>query len=231
MSFRVLRSRWAGWGNDRRDSLRVRFILGAIVLCCLPLAGAAAKDGPSVLVRVGNHPGYGRVVFDLPARTNYQLTQQGEHVSLQFTGDLTVGSSTVVPHNVLGVTGGASQAEIVIAPGTVVRESHFGDRLVIDVWDEAAAPKMHPATSDSPRQGAATVRPMLRRRPPRMPFPRQRVRRRSARVRLRRCALRCLRRRPPPRCRSFYLRRLLHCSNRASRARSRPLRERNQRAR
>ncbi len=153
MIFRGPRAWWSGLKSDRRcGGLRLGVMLVGAALCCLAFTGALAKDAPPVSVRVGSHQGYGRVVFDLPARTNYQLTQQGEHVALQFTGDLTIGSATGVPHNVVGLTGGASQAEIVVSPGTVVREWRFGDRLVIDVWDQAAAPKTQPVAPEGPRQ-------------------------------------------------------------------------------
>ena len=48
-----------------------------LLLACL-FATAAAADGVSV--RVGNHEGYGRIVFNLPPRTDYHVAQQGQQV-------------------------------------------------------------------------------------------------------------------------------------------------------
>ena len=90
-------------------------------------------------VRVGNHPGYGRVVFDLPARLDYHVTQQGQHVVVEFAGSVTIGSSAALPQNVLGITGGAGKAELMVAPDTVVRELRDADHVVIDVLDKGAA--------------------------------------------------------------------------------------------
>jgi hypothetical protein len=139
--------------------LRVQAWLFAALLSCLPLVAIHAEGVVSVPVRVGSHPGYGRVVFDLPARSEYSLTQQGQHVVVQFTGAMTIGSSTVVQHNVLAVTGGAGQAEFDVAPNTVLRDSWFGNHLVIDVWDRGAAPNLPPAATQAaqraPANGAA----------------------------------------------------------------------------
>ena len=116
-----------------------RLLLLAALLAYCPFAVALADPGAPVPVRVGNHPGFGRVVFDLPARLDYHVTQQGDHVVVEFTGDVTIGSVPAMPTNVLAITGGASKAELVVAPGTVVHDARYGDRVVIDVLDKSAA--------------------------------------------------------------------------------------------
>jgi hypothetical protein len=112
-----------------------------------------------VPVRVGSHDGYGRVVFDLPTRTDYQITQQGQQVVVRFTGDMTIGSAAGVPHNVLGITGGASQAELIVAPGTSLRDWRLGDHVVIDIWDHGAAQTTQPAAPQLPRQDTSSHPP------------------------------------------------------------------------
>jgi hypothetical protein len=113
------------------------------ILACLPLASALAD----VPVRVGTHDGYGRVVFDVPAHTDYTLTQQGQHLIVQFSGDTKPASVAVVPRNVLSITSVAGQAELVLAPDTVVRDWRSGERIVIDIWDQRAAPTRRPQAS------------------------------------------------------------------------------------
>ncbi len=115
-------------------------------------------------MRVGSHDGYGRVVFDLPTRTDYQITQQGQQVVVRFTGDMTIGSAAGVPHNVLGISGGPSQAELTVAPGTSLRDWRLGDHIVIDIWDHGAGPTTQPAAPQLPRQGT-TSRPPEATRP------------------------------------------------------------------
>ena len=125
----------------------------------LPFASVLADSGPPVPVRVGSHDGYGRVVFDLPTRTDYQITQQGQQVVVRFTGDMTIGSAAGVPHNVLGITGGASQAELTVAPGTSLRDWRLGDHVVIDIWDHGAAQTTQPAAPQLPRQDTSSHPP------------------------------------------------------------------------
>ncbi len=113
----------------------LRMTLLAAVLAGLPVGTAHTADMPQVAVRVGNHPGFGRVVFDLPGQVEYELTQQGQHVIIEFKRDLTIGSAPGAPHNVQNITGGKGHAEFDVTPGTIVRTSRMGDRVVIDVAD------------------------------------------------------------------------------------------------
>ena len=108
--------------------------LGA-VLGSIWLAAALADTGPAVPVRVGNHEGYSRVVFNLPSRADYQITQQGDHVVVHFPADVSIGVANAMPRNVLAITGGAGQAELVLAPGATFRDWRLGNVVVIDVAD------------------------------------------------------------------------------------------------
>jgi len=141
---------------------RARALLFAALLALVPCAGARA-DGAPVPVRVGTHPGYGRVVFDLSGPLEYRLTRQGEHVVVQFVGNVTIGSAPGMPHNVVGFTGGTGQAELVVAPGTVVRDSRLGNHVVIDVLDADAAPGKPSAAQPAsrPAPAPAPARPKL----------------------------------------------------------------------
>jgi hypothetical protein len=109
------------------------------LLACPTLAPALADGDTNVAVRVGTHDGYGRVVFDLPSRSDYHVTQQGQRVVVQFDGNLTISTARGVPRNVISITGGAGQAELVMAPGTSLHSWRLGDMVVIDVLDREAA--------------------------------------------------------------------------------------------
>jgi hypothetical protein len=126
--------------------LCARICLVAFLLASLVPVAVRAESGPPVPVRVGSHPGYGRVVFDLPDRLDYRLTQQGQRVLVRFTGDVTIGSAPSMPHNVVGLTGGAGQAELVVETGTVVHAWRLGNLVVVDVLDEALAAGGPPAS-------------------------------------------------------------------------------------
>ena len=147
--------------------------LAFLVLICLPFAIALAGDAPTVPVRLGTHPDYGRIVFDLPAHVAYHVTQDGDHVTIQFDNTGKVASARGGTRNVLSVTGGDGKAELVIGPGATLRDQQYGNRVVIDVLDAAAktassaqksmpkeAPPTPPqpqATAPPPRHSSATV--------------------------------------------------------------------------
>ena len=87
-------------------------------------------------VRVGSHQGYGRIVFDLPSPIDYSVTQQGERVLVQFTGDVKIGAAHGVPRNVVGINGGAGQAELGRGGrGPVAARLAARQLVVIDVLD------------------------------------------------------------------------------------------------
>ncbi|HME24962.1 MAG TPA: hypothetical protein VKI44_27145 [Acetobacteraceae bacterium] len=111
----------------------------AALLSALSPTAAFADSGPAVLVRVGIHEGYSRIAFNLASWTDYHVTQQGQHVVVQFAGNLMIGPANAVPRNVVAITGGASQADIVVEPGTTVRDWRFGNVVVIDVADPDSA--------------------------------------------------------------------------------------------
>ena len=138
-----------------------RVCLVAILLACLAPVAAHADGGAAVPVHVGTHPGYGRVVFDLPERLDFHLTQQGQQVQVQFTGNVTIGAAPAMPPNVLGLTGSAGQAELVVVEGTVARAWRLGNRLVIDVLDPAVAASTPSApvqaSVPAPRSGSASA--------------------------------------------------------------------------
>ena len=59
------------------------------------IAAAAAHAQPAATVRVGSHPGFGRVVFDMPAPTGFQLSEHGSRVVVTFSGGGTIGMTDV----------------------------------------------------------------------------------------------------------------------------------------
>src|SRR5690348_208826 len=128
---------------------------GTFWVCVLALllpAGALA-DGSSVVVRVGSHDGYGRVTFALPPRAGYSLTQQDQHLIIQFNGELKIGPPNAIPRNVVGINGGTGQATLDLAPGTTVHDWRYGDLLVVDVRDpgtQAATSSAPPAAAQKP---------------------------------------------------------------------------------
>ena len=89
-------------------------------------------------VHVGSHPGYGRIVLDLPAHTDYRIAQDGQHFTLHFTGEPALRPGLARPHNVLSFTGASGQVDLTVAEGTTVSDWRTGDHLVVDVFDKDA---------------------------------------------------------------------------------------------
>ena len=86
-------------------SLAVR--LGQLaVVAMLALGTLPAWAEPAALIqpRVGNHPGFGRLVFDFAARTTYQQVRAGDTLSLHFAADVVVTPTAHPPHNVEAMT-------------------------------------------------------------------------------------------------------------------------------
>ena len=123
----------------------------------IAIVGAQADAPQTVSVRVGNHEGYGRVVFHLPPRIGYSVTQEGQHAIVKFTAELAVGQAAAIPRNVLGITTGKSQADFTLAPGAILHDWRTGDLVVIDVLD--AAPDKEPGTKATPVAAATAAAP------------------------------------------------------------------------
>jgi len=117
-------------GQVRRGRAGMRRL---VLLTALAWAPAMAAD--VTMVRVGTHVGYGRVVYVFSQRVSFQMEQAGNTATLHFQGVGVVPGSNRVAHNVTSVQGGDSQATITIAPGTHVRTTLWGNRIIVDVLD------------------------------------------------------------------------------------------------
>ena len=113
-----------------------------VMVLTLAVAPPAWADPSEVVVRTGDHPGFGRVVFEASGAAhphlNYDLTRDGGRVTLHFPDAPTIGSVRTLPRNVLRFTVGPGGAELVVASGARLRPSRIGERVVIDVLDPAA---------------------------------------------------------------------------------------------
>jgi hypothetical protein len=115
---------------------------GVIVLAILlggPLSWALADDTVAVSIRSGNHPGFGRVVFDAPPRLSYQVTHDGDRVTVRFADDVALTGDPKLPRNVAALQADHAQAVLTVAAGTTFHASRLGDHVVIDVFDPVTA--------------------------------------------------------------------------------------------
>ena len=100
------------------------------------MAVPAAAD-PVASTRLGTHPGFGRVVFDLPQLTSFSVQRVGDVATIRFDGAGQVPGSPHGTHNVNAVRGGDGEADIEVAAGTRLRTIRMGSRVVVDVLDAA----------------------------------------------------------------------------------------------
>ncbi len=111
-----------------------------------------AVVGAAIGVRAGNHPDFGRLVFDVAGGTEYTLSRDGDRLRLTFSGNPAIAPPAAMPRNVRSIAGSDGGAELVVAPGARVRPSRIGARVVLDVFD--------PAAPDAPRPVAVRVLPV-----------------------------------------------------------------------
>ncbi len=124
---------------------------------------SSAQPGPgttaTATVRTGDHPGYGRVVFDLPPGASWTLDRSGDRLTVRFAGaDPLPGARP--PRNVRTLTVAAGTAELSLAPGVQIRPARLGNRLLVDVLDPVAAASAGPvAATAAPERVTATAAP------------------------------------------------------------------------
>lgn len=66
----------------------------------LLLLAAQAPVTDATVVRAGNHPDYGRLVFDTPPQTKYTVTRDGDRVLIRFAPDIVLSDPQFLPRNV-----------------------------------------------------------------------------------------------------------------------------------
>lgn len=127
-----------------------------LLASCAALAGSGglpARAQTETAVRVGDHAGFGRVVFDLPDGATYKATLDANQVWLSFQGAGLVTQPLTLPNNVLLVQGGQDTATILLQPGMKGRVFRLDNRLVVDVverLDHAPPPRSIPAAAPRP---------------------------------------------------------------------------------
>lgn len=126
----------------------------ALVLALLIAAPARAQE--RVGVRVGDHPGHGRIVFDWPGTTAYAVEEQAGRIVLRFATAATfdLPSARRLPRNLQGIAAEGGVVTLSVAPGARLRHFRLGPRVVVDVLDPGA-PTGTASPAAQPRQAPA----------------------------------------------------------------------------
>ena len=111
-------------------------------LFALLLAAPAAWAQEVVGVRVGNHPGHGRLVFDWPAPPQYRVEQAGDAVVLYFSPGAAIDLSGArrLPRNMAAVAAEGEGIRVSLKPGVRARVFRVGPKLVVDALNPAGEP-------------------------------------------------------------------------------------------
>jgi hypothetical protein len=145
------------------------------LLAVLSLAAAAPEPAP-LIVRTGDHPGFGRVVFDLPDAVGVQSSSEHGDIVLRFTAPVQLELVRRLARNVRRISAdGPYTVTLELDAGATARVMQYPQhRLVIDAGDPSAEPAHPPAPVPVPSHRAAAVEgilPTLARLPPHAPAP------------------------------------------------------------
>ncbi len=130
----------------------MRLLLGLLLV--LATTAPLRAEAPSIGLRSGNHPGFGRLVLDLPAGVSATLAQSDGRIVVRAEG-AAFGPAPQPPHNLAGIDWAGGQMTLLLAPGAGWRSLRLPGRLVIDLLDPSATgatavPRIRPALP-SPR--------------------------------------------------------------------------------
>jgi hypothetical protein len=140
-------------------------------LALLLLLPGHAMAEERVGVRIGEHAGHARLVFDWPRETAYSVQEEAGRVTLRFARpaafDLSAARRGL--RNLRGIEATGETVTLTLAPGTRLRHFRLGGRVVLDLLDGApetpAAPGPAPASAP-PAAVRAPAQPAARATPP-----------------------------------------------------------------
>jgi predicted negative regulator of RcsB-dependent stress response len=115
---------------------------------------SAPSVGPALAVRVGDHPGFGRLVFDWPRNVDYDIAQDGDKLNVKFAAPARIDVDALtpkLPKTVLSFAAQSSDAGLAVAmtvpEGARLRHFRNGPSIVVDVLADVAEPAADKAMS------------------------------------------------------------------------------------
>lgn len=125
-------------------------------------AAKPAPKGPQLRVRVGRHPGYGRLVFDWPQKVGYSVTTEAGRSTIRFDKAATIDLNRLkrsLPPQVrdleIEFAADSLAVTLIIPPSAKVRHFTSGPKVAVDVLHDGkaeakAAPKKAPKPAAKP---------------------------------------------------------------------------------
>ncbi|MGD9742345.1 MAG: hypothetical protein AB7V53_06855 [Dongiaceae bacterium] len=121
-------------------------------------AEASTMPPPTVRLRVGQHDGFGRLVFDWPREVPYRILREGDSATISFDAPARLaldGAANRLPAPVKDFTAATDQEHpsltLSLEPGTVIKDFRDGPRIVLDLRRDplAAASPMEPVAQQA----------------------------------------------------------------------------------
>ncbi|HEY4135720.1 MAG TPA: hypothetical protein VGO34_10950 [Alphaproteobacteria bacterium] len=136
-----------------------------------PAKAAAPKAAPKLAVRPGDHPGFGRLVFDWPRNVEYDAVQTGDTLSIRFDAPATIDVDRLTPKlpktvQSLSADSDANSLTVTMAvpPGAQMRHFRNGPSIVVDIVGDAPPP-----AADKQTAKAGEAKPQTEQKPEQKP--------------------------------------------------------------
>ena len=133
----------------------MRRVIALPLVMALLLPGTAPAQDLRVNVRVGDHPSFGRLVFDWPSEVPYRILEESGRIVLRFAepAQFDLEGARRGLRNLRGIEAAGDEVTIVVPDGVRPRHFRIASRIVLDLLDANADPNA-PASSPPPRQPA-----------------------------------------------------------------------------
>lgn len=133
-----------------RHCTRLPLVCLSLVLAAL-VPAHADPSGTAISMRAGDHPGFGRLVFDFARRVPFQVAREGDRLVLRFPTDTAITPPPHMPHNVGMVETAPREARVTLGAAAEPRVYWLGSLLVVDVFDpDGAAARASPSSAKAP---------------------------------------------------------------------------------
>jgi hypothetical protein len=145
----------------------MRLVIALSLALALLLPSRATAQDLRVTVRVGEHPSFGRLVFDWQSEVPYRVAEESGRIVLRFgePAQFDLDRARRGLRNLRGIEASGDVVTIAVADGVRPRHFRIASRVVLDLLDPNADPNA-PASASTPRPSvnaasavAATVIP------------------------------------------------------------------------
>ena len=119
----------------RFSRLLMTFLLAGVFRSAGAQAPAPQSAPPHAAVRMGNHRGYGRIVYDFTAPVLFDLTTAPGKAELSVRDIASLPRPAHLPRNVRSVSQIGTTLTFTLMPGAHARAMRVGDRIVVDFLD------------------------------------------------------------------------------------------------